>query len=409
MIIFSVIINYPVSAKTIIVRKNGSISTITKAIEIANKGDRIVVTKGIYTGNQIKVDKQVTITGRKGAVIDGKGKYQIMVVTSDSVTVENLTFKNAGISYVNDNAAIKLKGVKHCLVTHNILINNFFGIYLAKSHYCTVSYDSIIGNGREEVSSGGGIHLWNCDHALITHNYTSNNRDGIYFEFVNHTRITHNLSEGNIRYGLHLMYSKHDTYSYNLFRENRAGGVVMYSHFITVTHNVFRHNWGPSDDGLLLKELNDGKVEDNRFYQNSTAVYSEGSNRIKIDHNDFIRNGWSANIMSNSSKIDFKNNNFINNAFDVVTSGESNENKFDHNYWSSYKGYDLNDDGIGDVPYHPVSLFSYIVNQQPPAMILMHSLFINILNVAEKALPVLTPKTLVDHHPLMEKVNDTTG
>ena len=398
---------FRVCAKTIIVKKNSSVPTITRALQIADNGDKIIVTKGIYPGDQIKVDKQVTITGQKGAILDGQGKYQIMVVTADSVTIKNLTFRNAGISYVDDNAAIKLNGVSHCLVTHNTLINNFFGIYLAKSHYCTVSYDSIVGNGREETSSGGGIHLWNCDHALITHNYTRNNRDGIYFEFVNHTQITHNVSEGNIRYGLHLMYSKHDTYSYNLFRENRAGGVVMYSHFITVVHNVFRHNWGPSDDGLLLKELNDGTVEHNKFFQNSSAIYSEGSNRIKIDHNDFIRNGWAVKIMSNSTQNKFTENNFIENAFDVVTSGDVNNNKFTENYWTNYKGYDLNHDGLGDIPYHPVSLFSYIINQQAPAIILMHSLFIQVLDVAERALPVLTPKTLIDAKPLMNKVHDT--
>ena len=391
-------------AKNINVSQNGSVTTIEEALKLAHNGDRIIVDKGVYVGNQINVNKQVTIIGRKGAILDGMGKYQIMVVTADSVTIENLTFRNAGISYVNDNAAIKLKEVRDCIIKHNKLINNFFGIYLAKSKYCTISQDSVIGNGREETASGGGIHLWNCDHITITHNYTSKNRDGIYFEFVNHTTITHNVSENNIRYGLHLMYSRHDSYTYNLFKDNHAGGVVMYCKFITVKHNVFQHNWGPSEDGLLLKELNDGVVEDNRFYQNSTAVYSEGSNRVMIDHNNFIRNGWAVKIMSNSTQNDFVNNNFIENAFDVVTSGRVNDNEFNHNYWTAYKGYDLNKDGIGDVPYHPVSLFSYIVNQQSPAMILMHSIFIQVLDVAEKALPVLTPKTLVDHDPLMNRV-----
>ncbi|HKJ33489.1 MAG TPA: NosD domain-containing protein, partial [Balneolales bacterium] len=234
------------------------------------------------------------------------------------------------------------------------------------------------------------------------------NRDGIYFEFVDYTDITHNVSEFNIRYGLHLMYSKHDSYSHNTFRRNRAGGVVMYSNFITMRHNNFEFNWGPSDDGILLKELNDGIVENNRFYQNSTGIYSEGSNRVAINHNDFLQNGYAVKIMANSTQNAFHDNNFIDNAFDIVTSGEVNENNFDHNYWSDYRGYDLNYDGIGDVAYHPVSLFSYIINEQPPAMILMHSMFIQLLNFAEKALPVLTPVTLADNQPLMKKVDDTT-
>lgn len=396
------------TANEIIVRKESEVSTIDRALELARKGDHIVVTAGVYEANQIKVDKPVTITGREGAILDGMGEYEIMVVTADSVTIEYLTFRNAGVSYTEDNAAIKLKNVKYCKIAHNTLENNFFGIYLAKSSYCTVSDNKVTGNGRKETASGGGIHLWNCNHVVIDGNYVRDSRDGIYFEFVDHTTITHNVSEYNIRYGLHLMYSKHDTYSHNTFRHNRAGGVIMYSHFVTMKYNDYQYNWGPSNDGLLLKELNDGVVEHNRFFKNSSAIYSEGSNRIKIDHNQFEQNGWAVKIMANSTRNDFNDNNFQDNAFDVITSGEVNENNFDHNYWSDYQGYDLDRNGIGDVPYRPVSLFSFVVNEQPSSIILMRSMFIQILGIAEKAFPMLTPITLKDNQPLMHRVHDTT-
>jgi len=396
------------TAKEIIVRKNSDVPTIAHAIKLAQKGDHIIVTAGVYEGNKITINKPVTITGRKGAILDGMGKYEIMVVTADSVTIEYLTFRNAGVSYIEDNAAIRLNEVKYCTIAHNTLENNFFGIYLAKSSYCTVSDNKVTGNGRKETASGGGIHLWNCNNIVIDGNYIRNSRDGIYFEFVDHTTITHNVSEYNIRYGLHLMYSKHDTYTHNTFRHNRAGGVIMYSNFVTMKYNDYQYNWGPSNDGLLLKELNDGVVEHNRFFKNSSAIYSEGSNRIKIDHNQFEQNGWAVKIMANSTSNIFNNNNFLDNAFDVITSGEVNRNNFDHNYWSDYQGYDLDHNGIGDVPYRPVSLFSFVVNEQPTSIMLMRSMFIQILSIAERAFPMLTPITLVDNQPLMQRVHDTT-
>jgi len=394
----------PSLAKDIIVSKTGSVKNITEALEIARHGDRIIIKKGVYVGNQINIDKSVIITGEKGAILDGMNKYQIMIVTADSVTIKNLVFRNVGISYLNDNAAVKLKEVSHCRITNNTLENVFFGIYLLKTKHTLIADNKITGNNQQEVSSGGGIHLHECDHITITGNQVSKSRDGIYFEFVDYSSIRNNLSEHNVRYGLHLMYSEHDNFSYNTFIDNRAGGVVMYSNFITMKHNHFRHNWGANNDGLLLKELNDGTVEQNRFYKNSSAVYSEGSNRIKFDHNNFIQNGWAARIMSNCTENNFTKNNFIENSFDVSTSGSTNLNSFNKNYWSSYGGYDLDRDGKGDVPYHPVSLFSYLVNRHKPALILMHSLFIKFLNVAEKALPVLTPKSLIDQKPLMHKV-----
>ena len=57
-----------------------------------------------------------------------------------------------------------------------------------------------------------------------------------------------------------------------------------------------------------------------------------------------------------------------------------NDNKFDGNYWSSYSGYDLDKDQIGDVPYRPVKLFSYVVNRTPETIILLRSLFVDLIN-----------------------------
>ena len=404
-------ISKPPTRKNIIVSKNGPVSTITQALKMAHKGDHIIVTKGVYVGNQTTVNKSVTITGEKGAILDGMGKYQIMIVTSDSVTIEHLTFRNAGISYTHDNAAIRLDNVSGCVVSDNHLVNNFFGIYLAKSHNCIIKGNSVTGDAavKGEVASGGGIHLWNCHDITIVNNYSSDNRDGIYFEFVNNTLIKNNISEKNIRYGLHLMYSNHDTYTGNTFRDNNAGGVVMYCKYITVEHNLFIHNWGPSDDGLLLLELNHGTVRHNKFYQNTTAIYSDASNYVDVAQNNLRQNGWAVNLLSSSTHFMFTKNNFVDNTFDFVTSGQANSNHVIQNYWSGYQGYDLNKDGYGDVPYHPVRLFSEIISEQSTALILLHSIFVKVLDLAEKALPVLTPKSLIDSKPLMKPYHDTTG
>ena len=94
----------------------------------------------------------------------------------------------------------------------------------------------------------------------------------------------------------------------------------------------------------------------------------------------------------------------MSNAFDLVIESARNNNSIDGNYWSSYTGYDLNKDGVGDVPFRPVKLFSYIVSQVPESMILMQSLFVDIINYSEKVRPVFTPENVMDHEPLMSKV-----
>ena len=71
------------------------------------------------------------------------------------------------------------------------------------------------------------------------------------------------------------------------------------------------------------------------------------------------------------------------------------------NYWDRYRGYDLNRDGKGDVAFRPVRLFSLLVASQPPSVVLMRTAYVDVLDATERALPVLTPGSLVDPAPLM--------
>src|SRR5699024_7987945 len=99
------------------------------------------------------------------------------------------------------------------------------------------------------------------------------------------------------------------------------------------------------------------------------------------------------------------NNNFLHNSFDLSYNGRMNGNVFDGNFWSDYTGYDLNKDGVGDVPYRPVKLFSYIVNRNSEAIILLRSLFIDIIDFSEKVSPIFTPDELLDENPKMKRID----
>jgi nitrous oxidase accessory protein len=71
------------------------------------------------------------------------------------------------------------------------------------------------------------------------------------------------------------------------------------------------------------------------------------------------------------------------------------------NHFDEYRGYDLNRDGIGDLPHHPVRLFALIVENNPPALILLRSFLLDLLDLAERVLPVLIPATVIDTAPSM--------
>jgi nitrous oxidase accessory protein len=77
-------------------------------------------------------------------------------------------------------------------------------------------------------------------------------------------------------------------------------------------------------------------------------------------------------------------------------------NRFFNNYWDKYEGYDLNKDLIGDVPFHPVSMYSMVIERNPNTVMLLRSFMVSLLDKAEKAIPGLTPEYLVDEQPLMK-------
>jgi nitrous oxidase accessory protein len=94
---------------------------------------------------------------------------------------------------------------------------------------------------------------------------------------------------------------------------------------------------------------------------------------------------------------------FIGNTFDVGTNGSLVLNNFNGNYWDKYEGYDLNRDAIGDIPYRPVSLYSMIVEKNPPAMMLFRSFITSLMDKTEKIIPSITPENLKDEHPMMKR------
>ncbi len=378
-------------------------SSIKKAVAEARSGDTIHIKKGTYRENKIVIDKPLYLKGYDYPVIDGLNKADILNVFADGVRISGIKLINVGSSYTEDYAAIRVSKAKNFILEDLILEKIFFGIYLEKASDGIVRNNKILGDAVSEHNSGNGIQLWYSKRITIKENLIQKVRDGIYLEFADHCVIEDNISKDNLRYGLHFMFSNDDAYAQNIFENNGAGVAVMFSKRIEMRANHFRYNWGTASYGLLLKEINDAEIVENIFEENTTGINIEGSNRVNYLKNTFKNNGWAVKVRGACYENKFLENNFLYNSFDVSYNSKLNNNLFLNNYWSSYTGYDLDEDGFGDVPYRPVKLFSYIVNRTPETIILMRSLFVDIIDFSEKVSPVFTPDNLVDKAPLMRK------
>lgn len=390
------------SARILVAGNGQTYTSIRKAVADARNGDTVLIKKGLYYVNNVVITKSIVILGENFPVLHGAGKYEIFTLSGSNITVKGLHFTHSGYSSMNDYAAVKVVDATRILIEGNRFTHTYFGIHLGNTTYCTVRNNYFKGLTKSEQTTGNGIHLWKCNNALIEKNEIHGHRDGIYFEFVTQSIIRANFSEANIRYGLHFMFSNDDEYIGNTFKNNGAGVAVMYSKKVTMRSNTFANNWGPSSYGLLLKEINDSKILSNHFYQNTVGVQMEGANRIEVQQNTFKENGWASKVQANCSENNFQRNNFLGNTFDIATNGNLVLNHFANNYWDKYEGYDMNKDGIGDVAYHPVSMYSMIIEQHPNSLMLLRSFMVSLLDKAEKAIPSLTPENLKDEKPQMK-------
>lgn len=402
ILIILVIVNLNGFGKDIVVNPGASIKS---AVENSADGDRVIVKEGHYKETEIFIDKRIELIGEGYPAIDGFSKGEIIIIRHDSVTVKGFYVNNSGFSGMKDYAAIRVENSKHCNIISNKLINNYFGIYLAGSDSCNVMYNEATSNAVSESSSGNGIHLWKCSYILVKNNTITGHRDGIYFEFATHSRAENNSSYKNVRYGLHFMFSNNCEYENNVFSDNGAGVAVMYTKHVKMVNNRFEFNKGANSYGLLLKEITDSFIERNYFTGNTVGIYSEGGTRLLIANNEFSGNGYALKILGNCTDDTIRANNFFNNTFDVTTNSSFNNNLFKGNYWDKYRGYDLDKDGTGDVPYRPVSLFSKIVEETPESVFLLRSFVSQLLDMAESVVPVFTPESLLDETPKMERVN----
>lgn len=402
LFILTLLLSSKIYGKDIIVNKGESIKN---AVEAAMPRDRIIVKEGLYKEYEILITKPIELIGEGYPVIDGISKGEIIIIRADSVTIKGFYVNNSGFSGTRDFAAIRIENSSYCSIVSNKLINNYFGIYLANSKNCSILYNEAMSNAVSESSSGNGIHLWKCRDNIIKNNTITGHRDGIYFEFVDNSRIENNSSFKNIRYGLHFMFSNNNEYENNVFTENGAGVAVMYTKKTKMINNRFINNKGSNAYGLLLKDITDSFIYNNHFIENTVGIYAEGAARVLISNNNFISNGYACRILGNCEDDTLRSNNFIGNTFDITTNSQYSTNIYDGNYWDKYKGYDLDNNGMGDIPYKPVSMFSKIIERTPESVFLLRSFITDLLDISEKIFPVFTPAKLEDTKPLMQKIN----
>lgn len=380
---------------------------LQSAIAAARPGDTLRIPSGTYTGSLL-VNKRLTLVGIQNAVIRGDGKGSVITIVADSCVLKNLAVEHSGSMLTNEDAGILITSNGN-LVEGNELRDVLFGIYLLHAQGNTIRNNRIAGRAQLELGErGSGIHIWNSPDNSLVGNCITDARDGFYIQNASRLRIEGNEAY-NIRYGLHYMYADSNIFLRNTFHHNVAGAAIMYSRGITMRHNVFSHNRGFASFGILFQDCHGLVADSNIISDNVVGMFFEASTDNQFRCNIIAQNDVALQMFQNSINNTFTQNNFIDNLDPLTIVGKRTESHWAEddrgNFWSQYDGYDLDDDGIGDVPMKIQNLFNYLEGRNANTRLYLYSPASQALSVAAKSFPIVELTHELDQYPLMRPVD----
>jgi nitrous oxidase accessory protein len=395
-----------VKAETLTVGTGAQFSSVQQAIDSAHQGDIVQVFAGTYTGN-LTITKQITLEGVARPVLRGEGKESVLTVLSDGCVIRGFTIEHSGGDLTREDSGILVRSSNNRI--EDIEMRDvLYGIYLYGSRNNVLVRNRI--RGRAEIESGergAGLHLWNSHNNTIEDNIISDARDGLYIQSCSGNVIRRNRVI-NLRYGLHYMNSNHNKFEDNYFANNIAGAAIMYSNDIEFRRNAFVHNRGFSSFGILFQDCEGLLAEENFIIDNGTGIFMEALRKTTFRRNTIANNDVALQIFSSSDRNVFTENNFISNLSPLRLVGLKTTTRWSENgrgnYWGDYEGYDLNEDGRGDVPLRIQNVFEYMEGNYPRLRLYLDSPAARAMAAAEKAFPILRVSTEKDESPLMSPV-----
>ena len=376
-------------------------------ISKAKPGDTIRVRGGQHTGNLV-VAKRLFLLGEGGPLVRGNGVGSVITILADSCVVRGFLIEHSGKMLVDEDAGILIKSNGN-VIENNRLRDVLFGIYFFGAGHNLVARNEIVGRKELDLGErGSGIHLWNSNDNTLRGNVITDVRDGFYIQNANRTLIEANEVFA-VRYGLHYMYADSNVFLRNKFVDNVAGAAVMYSRGIRIRHNVFQRNRGFSSYGILFQDCQGMLVDSNIVADNNVGLFFEATRNNVFRHNVIARNDAALQMFQNSTENAFIENAFIENLSPLLVVGKQTMSRWSvggrGNYWSGYDGYDMDQDGIGDIPMKIQNIFQYLEGRTPNLKLYLYSPAAQALAVSAKAFPVMEFTSEVDAYPLVSPID----
>jgi nitrous oxidase accessory protein len=378
---------------------------IAPAIAASAAGDVIRVRGGVYR-EDLLLDKKLAIVGEGYPTLFGIGVGSVVTITAAGCELSGFVIEGSGTGQTNEmDAAVQVRSNGNRVVD-NRMRRVFYGVVVADARRNEIADNDIRGLRHLAYGQrGDGIYLFRAPENFVARNRISAERDAIYFQYAPRGRAVDNVVSDS-RYGLHDMFSDDAVIARNEFRDSAVGANIMNSRRIRVEGNRIAGNRGVPGIGLTLKDCDDSIVRGNEIVENARGLLLDGSSTNRFSDNTLQGNDTAITLFSSAERNAFGGNQFVDNWSDLVLSGRDSGTRWTingrGNYWSRYRGFDFDGDGIGDAPHPLIGAFERLEGSSPAARIFLQSPAAAGLELAAR-LSGRVDADAIDDHPLVRR------
>ena len=376
--------------------------SLAAAIAGAAPGDVLKQRDGANTGPDT-IDRPLTVTGPRGAVVDGLGEGSVITINALDVTLTGFTITGSGRVNQNLDAGVKIvEGADRARIEGLLVTGNMHGIDVHGGRDTAVLANEIVGTRSPRMNErGNGIYVWNSPGTRLERNVIRYGRDGIFSNASSKSFYRDNIMR-DLRFAVHFMYTRNTEVSGNISIGNHLGFAIMFSDRAKIRNNL---SLGDREHGLMLNYANNADVTGNLVRGGTKkCLFIYNAHKNLIWNNRFEGCDIGIHFTAGSEKNVLTDNAFIANREQVKYVGTRNM-EWSHegkgNFWSDHPAFDLNGDGIADSFYRPNDLMDQILWSQPAASLLTGSPAVQLVRWSQRDFPATLPGGVRDSAPLM--------
>jgi nitrous oxidase accessory protein len=376
------------------------------AIDAAAPGATLLLEPGEHAG-PIVIGKPLRLWGPASAVLRAREGSTIRV-RGAGVTLQGFTVAGSGQRFDLMDGGIHVQG-DDAVVEGVTVRESLFGILVERCKRARIAGNTVVGTGLPAMGlRGDGIRLWETSDSEVRDNVVTDSRDVVVW-YSSRNRLANNSVTAS-RYGTHFMYSHENVVEDSRYVGNEVGVFVMYSRDIVLRRNLLARSGGASGIGIGLKEAGNLLAEDNWLLANTTGIYIDHSPLDEGHRNRYLRNvvrfaETAVSLHASIRRSDFTDNEFRDNGACVKVGGQGDAMgcTFAGNYYDTYRGYDFDGDGRGDVPFEFRRLSTQLEGRYPELALLHGAPAMSMVDLVGEVMPLFTPRRLmVDESPRLQ-------